>query len=218
MPFSGVSKRVSPLLAVAVIFCGLAMAGCDEHVETIRDRTIPVLRHQTWAWRPAEVRKDTAPQRPVISRDVIAKPEVVNNELDPNNEIVRSELRGEIERQLTAKGLTQASDPAAADFLVDYHFAMRGRNVRMEGVYPGGYGGLVCGPYGCYRGWGYGPEISYGTYHFREGSFVLDVFKSGTNKVAYRAIGEEPIHHETFSQGQIKDMVHALLKNLKPGK
>jgi hypothetical protein len=207
----------SPLMAASILLGGLLLAGCEEHVEIIRNRDIPVFKQQTWAWRPAPARKEAKNERPVVSRDVIGGRETVAREADPANEIVRQELRTAIERQLTAKGLTQVSDPAAADFLVDYHFAMRRRNVRVEHVYPGAYPGLVCGPFGCWQGWGYGPaEVSYENIRFREGTFLFDFIKHNPNRLAYRAIGQEPAHHATFSNDQVDDMVHALLKGLKP--
>ncbi len=206
-----------PMLAASILLCGLGLAGCDEHVEIIRDRDIPVLKHQTWAWRPAPVRKEAKNERPVISRDVIGSRETVVKENDPANEIVRNELRTAIERRLTEKGLTQVSDAVAADFLVDYHFAMRRLNVTVERVYPGAYPGLVCGPYGCWQGWGYGPpEVSYENVRFREGTFVFDLFKRDAKRVAYRAIGMEPPYRTTISHDQVDSMVHALLKDLKP--
>jgi uncharacterized protein DUF4136 len=212
---NGIGK--SPLLAACVMMGGLLLAGCDEHVEIIRDRDVPVLKHQTWAWRPAAARKEARNERPVISRDVIGGRETIATERDPANEIVRQELRAAIERQLTEKGLTQVSDPAAADFLVDYHFAMRRHNVTVEHVYPGGYPGLVCGPFGCWEGWGYGPpEVSHENIRFREGQFVFDMVKRERKRLAYRAIGMEPTHHAEFTHDQINDMVHALLKGLKP--
>lgn len=205
-------------MAASILFGGLLLAGCDEHVEIIRNRDIAVLKHQTWAWRPALARREAKNERPVVSRDVIGGRETVAREADPAaNEIVRQELRTAIEQQLTAKGLTQMSDPAAADFLVDYHFAMRRHNVTVERVYPGAYPGLVCGPFGCWQGWGYGPaEVSYENIRFREGTFVFDLIKRNPNRLAYRAIGQEPAHHATFSNDQVEDMVHALLKGLKP--
>jgi hypothetical protein len=207
----------SPLMAASILLGGLLLAGCDEHVEIIRDREIPVLKHQTWAWRPAPARKEAKNERPVVSRDVIGGRETVAREADPANEIVRQGLRTAIERQLTAKGLKQVSDPAAADFLVDYHFAMRRHNVSVEHVYPGAYPGLVCGPFGCWQGWGYGPaEVSYENVRFREGTFVFDLIRREPKRLAYRAIGQEPAHHATFSNDQVEDMVHALLKGLKP--
>ena len=206
-----------PLLATSILVCGLGLAGCYEHVEIIRDRDIPILKHQTWAWRPAPVRQEAKNERPVISRDVIGRRPPAATEFDPANEIVRKELRTAIERRLTEKGLTQVSDAVAADFLVDYHFAMRRHNVTVERVYPGAYPGLVCGPYGCWQGWGYGPpEVSYENVRFREGTFVFDLFKRDAKRVAYRAIGMEPPYRTTISHDQVDSMVHALLKDLKP--
>src|SRR5438445_6672300 len=107
----------SPLMAISILLGGLLLAGCDEHVEIIRNRDIPVLKHHTWAWRAAPTRKEAKNERPVVSRDVIGSRETVATEADPANEMVRQELRTAIERQLTEKGLKQLSDPAAADFL-----------------------------------------------------------------------------------------------------
>jgi len=207
-----------PLTAAAIVLCGLGLAGCDEHVEITRDLNIPVLKHQTWAWRPAPVRRETQNEHPVVSRDVIARRSPgAAPENDPANEIVRQELRSSIERKLTEKGLTQISDPAAADFVVDYQYAMRRHNVTLEHVYPGAYPGLVCGPYGCWEGWRYGPsEVSYENVRFREGTFVFDLFQRDSKRLAYRAVGVEPPYRTYISQGDVDNMVHALLKKLKP--
>jgi hypothetical protein len=215
-----VGNAASPLLATAAALFALFLAGCDEHVEIIRDPDIPVVKHATWAWRPMAGRKDSRSNsrgdRPVISRDVIGRGETVARENDRATEIDRRQLRNEIERQLTAKGLTEISDPDSADFLVDYHFAVRRHNVTVRHVYGGGYPGLVCGPFGCWQGWGYGPPaVSYENIRFREGTFVFDFVQQSSDRLAYRAIGQEPVHKAQFSHDQIEDMVHALLKGLK---
>jgi hypothetical protein len=209
-------KRLS-LIAVSILFCGLLLAGCDERVEIMRNRDIPVLKHQTWAWRPAPAKTEAKNERPVVSRDAIGRRETVATEANPADETVRQELRTAIERQLTEKGLTQVSDPGAADFLVDYHFAMRRHNATVARVYPGAYPGLVCGPFGCWRDWGYGPAVvGYENVRFREGTFVFDLFQHESKGLAYRAIGLEPPYRTAFTHDQVNDMVHALLKGLKP--
>jgi Domain of unknown function (DUF4136) len=205
-------------VAASAAFCGLALAGCDEHVEVIRDPQIRVAKNMTWAWRPADAPRsgNRGDDRPVVSRDVIRRGDSVVRENDPAIDITRRELRDEISRQLQAKGLREVGDPQEADFLVDYHFAVRGHSVRVERVYPGAYPGLVCGPFGCWEGWGYGqPEVSYENVHFREGTFVLSVLDHTSRRLAYRAIGQEPQRHPQFSTDQVQDMVHALLKRLK---
>jgi hypothetical protein len=205
-------------LLLTVALAGLFLAGCDEHVRIIKDPDIKIAKHSSWAWRTAEESRGFSREaRPVISRDVIGRSgPTVTVENDPATEIDRRQVRNELERQLAAKGLRQVSDPYAADFVVDYHFAVRRRNETVRQVYPGGYPGLVCGPYGCWRGWGYGPaEVSYQNIQFREGTFVFDFMRQDDQRLAYRAIGQEPVHKAQFSHDQIEDMVHALLKDLK---
>src|SRR5260370_16787931 len=78
--------RKSPLLAASLLLGGLCLAGCDEYVEIIRNRDIPVLKHQTWAWRPAPARKEARNERPVVSRTVIVGREPVPPGTDPPNQ------------------------------------------------------------------------------------------------------------------------------------
>jgi hypothetical protein len=222
----GEQIKKSSLLAAVGLLGGMWLAGCDERVTIVHGLDVPVLKHQTWAWRPAPARKEAREakdERPVISRDVIGgrQPAAASAQAAPIPESVtegvRQELRTAIERQLSERGLTQASDPATADFLVDYHYAMRRHTATVERVYPGAYPGLVCGPYGCWQGVGYGPpEVSFENIKFREGTFVFDFYKRSPNRMAYRSVGFEPPNRVALSHDQVNDMVHALLKGLKP--
>ncbi len=205
----------SPLLTSSVLLCGLLLAGCDDHITVIRDPDIPVPRGSTWAWKPTAPAKDSD-RRPVVSRDVISRGETVSREPGANHEVVRQRIRTAIEQTLSSKGLRQVSDPQAAEFLVDYHIAVRRHNVAVERVYPGGYPGLVCGPYGCWESWGWGPtEVSYENIRFREGMVVFDLREQSTKRLAYRAIGQKPLHRDTFNQGEINEFVQHMLGKLK---
>ncbi|HET8922065.1 MAG TPA: DUF4136 domain-containing protein [Candidatus Acidoferrum sp.] len=205
----------STLLAVSALFCGLLLAGCDEHITVIRDSDIPVPKGSTWAWRPMAPRKD-AERRPAVSRDVISRGETVVRESDANKEIVRQRLRTAIEQTLSSKGLRQVSDTQAADFLVSYHVAVRRHDVTVERVFPGAYPGVVCGPYGCWESWGWGPpEVGFENIRFREGTVVFDFVKQSSRKLAYRAIGQKPVHRDTFDQDEITEFVHHMLGKLK---
>jgi hypothetical protein len=87
--------------------------------------------------------------------------------------------------------------------------------------YAGAYPGLVCGPFRCWESWGYGPAYpGYENIHFREGTIVFDWVQQSTKHLAYRAVGEKPVRRDAFSltQSDINDLVHHLLKDLKPGK
>jgi hypothetical protein len=205
-----------PLATTAALSCVFLLAGCDEHIQIIRDRDAHFARHATWAWRPMEERTRARDSRRVISRDEINRGETVTRDTDADNDALRDKVKNAIAATLREKGFKEVSDPAAADFLVDYHLAVRRRNVTV--AYPAG--GWVCGPFGCYDNWGWGPgPVGYERIHFREGTIVLDITQRGSSSPAYRAIGEKPVHRDafSFSQHEVNDMVHRLLRDLRPG-
>jgi hypothetical protein len=204
-----------PLLGAAVLICGLLLAGCDEHIEVIRDSGIPVHQGNTWAWRPMEGSR-TGNQRPVVSRDVISRRESIARDSYERNDLVRERVRIAIEQTLSSKGLQQVSDPREADFLVEYHLAVRKRDVTPQRVYPSSYPGIVCGRYGCWESWGWGPPVvSYENVRYREGTVVFDLVDQSSMRLAFRAIGQKPVNRHTFTQGEISEFVHHMLDKLK---
>lgn len=213
------SVKARPLLVAIVALSGVFLAaGCDDHVQITRDPDVRIAKHATWAWRPVSAPSNAREARPVVSRDVISRGETVQRDKTADNDIVRDRVRTAIQQTLTAKGLTQVSDPATADFLVDYHFAVQRHNVTVREVYPGGYPGVVCGPYRCWESWGWGPpEVGYEHIRFREGTIVFDFMQQSTKHLVYRAIGEKPVKRDTFSltQDEINGLVRHLLKDLK---
>lgn len=208
-----------PLFVATALAIVLLTAGCDEYIHITRDRDARIARHATWAWRPAPEQSARRNSRPVTSRDVITRgeTETVTREENAENDLLRGKVRSAIERDLDQKGLKQVSDPEAADLLVDFHIAVRRRNMTV--AYPGAYPGLMCGPFGCYGGWGYG-AVGYENVHFREGTIVLDLFQNPANHLIYRAQGEKPVRRDTFSfsQDEVNGLVRGLLKDLKPSR
>ncbi len=217
------------LLLSAVLIGGLTLAGCDDNVEVIRDPAIRIAKGMTWAWRPAnmpETVKRGPDGRPIVSRDVI-KPEPpapaqkFESNRDWNTEANRTQLQQAIERALKSKGLTQVTDPAVADLLVDYHVAVKTQTSTVQNGYSGGY--PVCGPYGCWSsygawgGWGWGPpELGYQTIRYHEGTFVLDLALGNPRKLAYRAISRKELNNKSsISPYQAEEAVNHLLKGLK---
>jgi hypothetical protein len=208
-------------LMAAACLCGLVAAGCDEHVQITRDPDVRIAKGATWAWRPFTEPVADHDSHKVLSRDTTRRNEPVSREVSAENQIVQDRVKTAVQQALTAKGLKQVSDPAAADFLVDYHFAVERRNATVQTVYPGAYPGLVCGPYRCWEGWGYGPAaVGYERIHFREGTIVFDLMQQATKHQVYRAVGEKPVRRDTFSltQDEINGLVNHLLKDLKTGK
>jgi hypothetical protein len=223
------SVSTTKRLLTAVAFLSLIFAaGCDEYVQVTRDRDVRIAKNATWAWRPvveeaAAARENrTGDNRPVISRDDVSRNRTAPpRQPGPNDEIVRGRVRTAIEQNLTSKGLKQVSDPAAADFLVDYKFAVNRGNATAPVGYAGAYPGLVCGPFRCWESWGYGPAyVGYENIHFREGTIVVDWVQQATKHLVYRAVGEKPVRRDAFSltQDDINGLVHHLLKDLKPSK
>jgi hypothetical protein len=215
---SGRFARVKMSLVVAACLFGLLAAGCDDHVQITRDPDIHITKGATWAWQPFTEPVAARDSRKVLSRDATPRNEPVAREVSAENQIVQDRVKTAMQQALTAKGLKQVSDPAAADFLVDYHFAVERRNATVQTVYPGAYPGLVCGPYGCWEGWGYGPAaVGYERIHFREGTIVFDLMQQATKHQVYRAVGEKALRRDTFSltQDEINGLVNHLLKDLK---
>jgi hypothetical protein len=217
-------RRAHAVLLSATMLGGLVLVGCDDNVEVIRDPDVKIHKGMTWAWRAvseaAPPRKD-ADGRPVTSRDTIGAPlpaQHLESNRDWNNEENRKKLQEAIERGLASKGLTKVSDPSVADFLVDYHVAVKTQSAQVQRVYPGGYPGVVCGPYGCWYGYGWGwgpPEVEYRTVRYHEGTFVLDMALRNPKKLAYRAISQKELNRRNITTYQADEAVKKLLKGLK---
>jgi hypothetical protein len=219
----GLVRARTSLFAAGALACAVLLAGCDEYVHITRDPDAHIARHATWAWRPAQKEGSRRDSRPVTSRDDMTRGETFTRDRDNDaeNDILRGKVRSAIEHNLAEKGMKEVSDGEDADFLVDFHIAVRRRNMTVERVYPGAYPGLMCGPFGCYSGWGWGPAaVGYEHIHFREGTIVLDVLQNPANHLIYRAQGEKPVRRDTFSfsQDEINGLVHHLLKDLKTSK
>ncbi len=213
--------RGKALLPCAALLAGAAMlAGCDEHIVVDRDPGVRIQRGMTWAWRPQPTQQEARNEggRRVLSRDVISPRERPQREFPSysRNDIVHTRTRIAIEQTLKSKGLTQVSDPGAADFLVDYQVGIQGRRGRVaEPVNPPV---LVCGYYGCWQSWGYWGPPGYvvRTYHYREGSIVFDLVRAGDNRMAYRATYEKPLDWNGLDQEHVNSGVKKMLKELKP--
>jgi hypothetical protein len=214
------SKWKMPLLLAAAAIFAFVAAGCDDHVQITRDPDVRIRKGASWAWAPEPVLAAQRDNRRVLSRDNAGRqePRDMVREDNPNNQIVQDKVRQAIQQSLMSKGMMQSSDPANADFLVDYHFAVDRRSETVQTVYPGAYPGLVCGPYGCYRGWGYGPAaVGYERVHWRAGTIAFNFTQNPSKRLVYQAIGEKPVRRDTFSltQDEINGLVNHLLKDLK---
>lgn len=217
-------RAVSASLMTAVLLGGFVFTGCNDNVEILRDPDIRVAKGMKWGWRPVNSPATSAKananadNRPVVSRDVItsaAPPQHLESNRDWNTEANRKQLQEAIERALKSKGLIQVSDPAMADFLVDYHVAVKTQKAVQQTVYPGYAWGW--GWYG-WGGWGWGPpEVEFRTVKWHEGTFVLDIALQNPRKLAYRAISQRELNNKsTITPYQAEEAVNHLLKGFKP--
>lgn len=217
-------RAVGAGLMSAVLLGGLLFSGCNDNVEILRDPDIRVAKGMKWAWRPANPppgatkASPSGDNRPVVSRDVITQnpppQQHLESNRDWNTEANRKQLQQAIERALKSKGLIQVNDPAAADFWVDYHVAVKSQKGVQQTVYPGyGWG---WGWYG-WGGWGWGPpEVEYRTVKWHEGTFVLDIALQNPRKLAYRAISQKELNNKsTITPYQAEEAVNHLLKGFK---
>jgi hypothetical protein len=204
-----------PLLGAAVLAGSFLLAGCDEYVHITRDPDLHLPKNATWAWQTMPERSRARESRPVVSRDEIGRGgnEAVVRDSGAVNDALRDKVKQAIQQTLMAKGFKQVSDPEDADFVVDFHLAVRRRNVTV--AYPGAYPGLACGPFGCWQGWG---GVGYENIRFREGTIVIDAVQQPSNHLAYRAVGQKPVKRDllSFSQSEVNELVRHLLKDLKP--
>jgi Domain of unknown function (DUF4136) len=202
------------LWGVLAALAGLALAGCDDRVVVDRDASIPIRRGMTWAWRPAGA--EPVSHRRVVSRGRSSYdrgPSYERN-ADWENDIVKNRLARAFERNLNERGLVQVSDPASAEFLVDYQFAVQQRRERI--ATPVYSSGLVCGYYGCWNGFWGPPGVVVHIVHYREGTIVFDLVDHNLNRMAYRAVRENVVTRESFTDDELNEGVKHLLKGLKP--
>jgi len=202
------------MFSFLAVLAGGALAGCDDHVTVDRDAAIPIHKGMTWAWRPAG--PPPAQNRPLSGSRPSSygyAPSFERNR-DWENDIIRNRIAHAFEQALNARGLMEVSDPAEADFLVDYQFAVEPRRERV--ATPMYAPGLVCGYYGCGNGF-YGPPGVYvHAVQYRQGTIVFDLFDHRLNRLAYRAVRENVVSKNSFSDDEVREGVKHLLKGLKP--
>jgi len=130
------------------------------------------------------------------------------------NPLVMQRARDAIQAELTQKGFTYVSDPAAADFAVDFTIGARERmEVRS---YPAPYAGWSWG----YPGWwGYpywGSEVDVRQY--REGTLSIDMFDVRSHRPVWHGWAKKELTQADIerSEGPIRAAVNAVLAKFPP--
>ena len=114
-----------------------------------------------------------------------------------NSELVKKQIEADIERDLTAKGLTMVSGPS--DLNVRYRFGSA-RKSEVE-AYPAGW-----------RGWG----TRVVRVPFTEGTLVIDLRDGATRSLVWRGIASQDKSDATKIQGKLDDMVRKSIDKYPP--
>jgi hypothetical protein len=116
-----------------------------------------------------------------------------------NSPLVKKQIEADIERDLTAKGLTQVS--GSSDLNVRYTFGAA-RKTEVE-AYPAGW---------------YGLGTRYVRVPYAEGTLVIDLRDPTTRSLVWRAIASEEKNDATKIQGKLDDMVKKSIDKYPPKK
>ena len=121
------------------------------------------------------------------------------NSKDPalNSELIRKRISADIERGLTAKGLTMVT--GRADLNVQFRLGSA-RKTEVE-RYPAGWRGL-------------GTRVV--RIPYTEGSLVIDLRDTGTRSLVWRAIAREEKSDATKLEGKLDDMVKKSVEKYPP--
>ena len=122
-----------------------------------------------------------------------------------NNPLQQDRAKEDIIRELTAKGWTEASDPASADAVVVIHGATQ-QQKSLDTWYSGG-------------GWAWGPGMSQTTVNtVNVGTMAIDIFDAKTKQLVFRGTASDDISDKPEKNAKkIDKAVQKMFKNFPPG-
>jgi hypothetical protein len=171
-------RRATSLAMKAMIFSLLAVPGAFAQKVTVEfDQAANFHNFKTFAIREGQLNSRNAAL---------------------NSELVKKQIETDIERDLTAKGLTRVTG-GPADLNVRYTFGSM-RKAEVE-AYPAGW---------------YGRGTRYVRVPYAEGTLVIDLRDPATRSLIWRAIASEEKDDATKIQGKLDDMVKKSLEKYPP--
>lgn len=188
--------RRGRLATLASITCALSFALALTGCETVRvgsdyDRAANFTSYHSFTWLP---RDDHGARNPLVVQ----------------------RARDAIQASLQQKGYTYTSDPAAADFAVD--FTINAQQRMDIHTYPAAYAGAWYG-YGPhwwgYPYWGAGVDV----HEYREGVLAIDAFDAKTHRPVWHGWAKKTLTHADMDQSgrSIREATDAVLAKFPPG-
>jgi hypothetical protein len=171
----------------------LLIASCATlRVGSDYDHSASFTSYHTFAWMPPHTKPYESPNPLVIQR-----------------------AHDAIQDALTAKGYQLASDPAEADFVVDFTIGSRERtDIRS---YPAPYAGPWFGGYGYWWGAPYwGSEVD--VHRYREGTLSVDIFDGHSHRPVWHGWARKELTRADIehSAGAIRETVDSVLAQFPP--
>ena len=159
-----------------ILICFAAAAASAQTVDVEFDQTVDFARFHTFAIREGQLNS----KNPAL-----------------NNELVKKRIEADIERDLTARGLTKVTGPS--DLNVRFHFGAA-RKTELE-TYPAGW-----------RGWG----TRVVRVPYSEGTLVIDLRDPTTRALVWRGIAREDKGDATKIENKLDDMVRKAIDKYPP--
>lgn len=170
--------RRSQILGVLILSLLAARGALAQKVTVEFDQAADFSKYKTFAIRNGELNS----RNPAL-----------------NSELVKKQIETDIERDLTARGLTEA--PGRADVNVVYKFGAA-RKSEIE-TYPAGW---------------YGRGTRVVRVPYSEGTLVIDLRDPSTRSLVWRAIASEERSDATKIAGKLDDMVKKSFEKYPPKK
>ena len=181
---------------LAGLACALGLAVMLTGCETVRvgsdyDRAANFTNYHSFTWLPRE-------------------------DYGARNPLVVERARDAIQASLQQKGYAYTSDPAAADFAVD--FTINAQQRTDIHTYPAVYAGdwHWYGPrWWGYPYWGTGVDV----HQYREGVLAIDAFDARTHRPVWHGWAKKALTHEDMDQSgrSIREAADAVLAKFPPG-
>jgi hypothetical protein len=164
------------LMKSLILICFAALTAAAQNVDVEFDQAANFANYHTFAIREGQLNS----RNPAL-----------------NNELVKKRIEADIERGLTARGLTKVTGPA--DLNVRFHFGAA-RKAELE-TYPAGW-----------RGWG----TRVVRVPYTEGTLVIDLRDPTTRSLVWRGIAREDKSDATKIEGKLDDMVRKSIEKYPP--
>jgi hypothetical protein len=187
-----------PRGSLALGTCLLFVCGCSHlRIESDYDTDLDFSRFRSFSWL-----------EPPVTSEPSESP--VEDLIDPfeKNSLLDKRVRQAVEQELLARGYARAPD-GRSEFELQYHVILKDRTKIRS--YPTGYYGYRSYPYGYY-----GTLGGVSSYHYKEGTLIIDVIDASTHRLAWRGWAVGVARKGYYTDETVVEAVRAVLERFPP--